>query len=53
MDADDRKSARLNKIRNILSRCEYAGKSGRGELPDPNQVALFDELLLKHEALAP
>ncbi|AZG78864.1 polyphosphate kinase 2 [Methylocystis rosea] len=44
--ADDKKSARLNIIRDLLSRCEYAGKGGHGEFPDPNQVFLFDELLL-------
>lgn len=51
--ADDKKSARLNIIRDILSRCEYHGKTGHGEFPDPNQVFLFDELLLTNGVIAP
>ncbi|WP_275548831.1 MULTISPECIES: hypothetical protein [Methylocystis] len=42
-----------NIIRYLLSRCEYAGKSGHGEFADPNQVFLFDELLLKKGVIAP
>lgn len=51
--ADDKKSARLNIIRDLLSRCEYHGKAGHGEFPDPNQVFLFDELVLKNGVIAP
>jgi polyphosphate kinase 2 len=50
--ADDKKSARLNIIRDLLSRCEYHGKAGHGEFPDPNQVLLFDELLLTNGVIA-
>ena len=50
--ADDKKAARLNIIRDLLSRCEYHGKSGHGEFPDPNEVFLFDELLLKNGVIA-
>ncbi|WP_024882410.1 polyphosphate kinase 2 [Methylosinus sp. LW3] len=50
--ADDKKAARLNIIRDILSRCEYHGKSGHGEFPDPNQVFLFDKLLLTNGVVA-
>ncbi|WP_296706009.1 polyphosphate kinase 2 [Rhodoblastus sp.] len=51
--ADDKKAARLNIIRDLLSRCEYPGKRHHGELPDPNQVFLFDELALKNGVIAP
>jgi polyphosphate kinase 2 len=51
--ADDKKSTRLNIIRDILSRCAYHGKTGHGEFPDPNQVLLFDELLLTNGVIAP
>jgi len=51
--ADNKKSARLNIIRDVLSRCEYHGKTAHGEFPDPNQVFLFDELLVKNGVLAP
>jgi len=51
--ADDKKSARLNIIRDLLSRCEYHGKTGHGEFPDPNQVFLFDEALLTNGLMAP
>lgn len=44
--AEDKKSTRLNIIRDLLSRCEYHGKTGHGEFPDPNQLFLFDEALL-------
>jgi polyphosphate kinase 2 (PPK2 family) len=50
--ADDKKAARLNIIRDILSRCEYQEKSGHGEFLDPNQVFLFDKLLLINDVLA-
>lgn len=46
--ADDKKSTRLNVIRDILSRCEFHGKDEHGEAPDLDLVFLFDESHLKN-----
>lgn len=51
--ADDKRAARLNVIRDLLSRCTYHGKKGHGEFPDPNKVFLFDETLLTRGVMAP
>jgi polyphosphate kinase 2 len=50
--ADDKRAARLNVIRDILSRCTYHGK-GHGEYPDTNKVFLFDESLLTRGVMTP
>jgi hypothetical protein len=50
--ADDKRAARLNVIRDLLSRCEFHGKNPHGELPDPNLVFLFDESHLKSGLIA-
>ena len=50
--ADDKRAARLNVIRDLLSRCEFHGKNRHGELPDPNLVFLFDESHLKTGMIA-
>jgi polyphosphate kinase 2 len=48
VEADDKRAARLNVIRDLLSRCEFHGKNLHGELPDPNTVFLFDESHLEN-----
>ncbi|WP_296706329.1 polyphosphate kinase 2 [Rhodoblastus sp.] len=53
IQADDKKEARLNIIRDLLSRCVYHGKAGHGPLPDPNRVFQFDETLLTNGGLEP
>lgn len=50
--ADDKRAARLNVIRDLLSRCEFHGKNRHGELPDPDLVSLFDESHLKSGMIA-
>ena len=51
--ADSKHSARLNVIRDLLTRCEFHDKDRHGSLPDPNIVSLFDEKLLKTGMIAP
>ncbi len=50
--ADDKKSTRLNIIRDILSRCEFHGKDKHGELPDSREIFQFDESHLKDGIIA-
>ena len=50
--ADDKRAARLNVIRDILSRCQFHGKHPHGEVPDPNVVFQFDERHLKSGRIA-
>lgn len=50
--ADDKRSARLNLIRDLLSRCEFHGKRRHGPLPDPNVVFLFDPEQLEKGLIA-
>lgn len=50
--ADDKRTARLNVIRDILSRCDFHGKSRHGEFPDTNIVFPFDEKYLKNGMIA-
>lgn len=50
--ADDKRTARLNVIRDILSRCEFHGKSRHGEFPDASIVFPFDEKYLKNGMIA-
>jgi polyphosphate kinase 2 len=39
--ANDKKRARLNLIRDLLTRCDYEGKRQKVVLPDPNVVFLY------------
>lgn len=50
--ADDKRSARLNIIRDLLSRCEFHGKRRHGPLPDPNVVFLYDPQQLEKGMIA-
>lgn len=45
--ADKKRTARLNVIRDILSRCAFHDKGPHGELPDPNSIFEFDSTILK------
>jgi polyphosphate kinase 2 len=51
--ADDKWAARLNVIRDLLSRCEFHGKNRHGESPDLNVVFPFEERFLKTGMIAP
>ena len=51
--ADGKPAARLNVIRDLLSRCEFHGKNRHGQEPDPEIVTPFSERLLKDGILAP
>jgi polyphosphate kinase 2 len=51
--ADDKRAARLNVIRDLLSRCEYHDKDRHGEMPDPSVVLPFDEGQFKNGMIAP
>jgi polyphosphate kinase 2 len=50
--ADDKRAARLNVIRDLLSRCEFHGKNRHGDLPDTNLVFRFNESYLKNGMIA-
>jgi len=50
--ADEKRSARLNVIRDLLSRCDFHGKDRHGPTPDPNAVFLYDESQLKNGMIA-
>jgi polyphosphate kinase 2 len=50
--ADDKRSARLNVIRDLLSRCDFHGKDRHGPTSDPNAVFLYDESQLKNGMIA-
>ena len=51
--ADNKRAARLNVIRDILSRCEFHGKNQHGESPDPELVFPFEVGQLKAGIIAP
>ena len=51
--ADDKRLARVNVIRDILSRCEFHGKDPHGELPDPELVFSFEAGQIKAGMIAP
>lgn len=51
--ADDKRQARLNVIRDILSRMEYPGKTSRYTRPDPRVAREFEESLITSKWLAP
>jgi polyphosphate kinase 2 len=50
--ADDKKAARLNVLRDIVSRCEFHGKKQHPDLPNPNKVFLFDASYLENGMIA-
>ncbi|BBP03031.1 polyphosphate kinase [Sulfuriferula plumbiphila] len=50
--ADDKQLARLNIIKNLLSRLHYADKDERLILPDPDVVFMYDETYLKNGMIA-
>jgi polyphosphate kinase len=50
--ADDKRAARLNIIRDLLSRCEYHGKGKHADLPNPNLVFVYDELVVTDGVIA-
>lgn len=51
--ADDKRHARLNVIRDLLSRIDYDGKDVKAAAPDRRIVMPFEPALLKSGALAP
>ncbi len=51
--ADDKRLARLNIIRDFLTRVHYDGRDEQAVLPDPSVVFPFDTVSLDNGALAP
>jgi polyphosphate kinase 2 len=51
--ADDKRLARLNLIRNLLSRLDYAGKDTAVLRTDPDIVFAYDEAYVKNGMIAP
>lgn len=51
--ADDKRAARLNLMRDLLSRLEYAGKDAELVLPDRSIVATFEPAFLENGMLSP
>ena len=51
--ADDKQLARLNVIKDMLSRLDYADKDERLILPDPNIVTPFESAFIEEGLLAP
>jgi len=51
--ADDKKSARLHLITDLLSRLDYKGKDETLVLPDPNGVLVYDDRYLRDGLVAP
>jgi polyphosphate kinase len=52
VDANDKHAARLNIIRDLLSRVDYKGAEKKLLKPDPAIVRSFDERLIEDETLA-
>lgn len=50
--ADDKPSARINLIRDLLTRLEFEGKDRRADLPDPDVVFNFNESAFGNGMLA-
>lgn len=50
--ADDKKAARLNVIRDLLTRFEFGGKNRQADLPDPNAVFPYNEANLEAGLIA-
>ena len=53
MRTDDKKAARLNVMRDALSRLHYMGKNDKPIAPDTRVVFKFDEACLAKGLLAP
>ena len=53
MCADDKELARLNVIKDMLSRLDYSGKNEHLILPDPRVVAQFQAAFIEEGVLAP
>lgn len=51
--ADDKREARVNLIRDLLSRLPYKGKKEQSLIPDPNVVFEFERAAIDDELLAP
>ena len=51
--AKDKRLARLNVIKHLLSRLDYEGKDERLVLPNPDIVFLYEEAYLKNKMIAP
>ncbi|MBX3497427.1 MAG: polyphosphate kinase 2 [Parvibaculum sp.] len=51
--ADDKRAARLNVIRDLLSRVDYRGKNAKIAVPDRKIVFAFDPAQLKSGVIAP
>jgi polyphosphate kinase 2 (PPK2 family) len=51
--ADDKHLTRLNVIKNLLSRLDYADKDERLVLPDPQVVLTYDAAFLENGVLEP
>lgn len=50
--ADDKPLARINVIRDLLTRSDFPGKDRKADLPDPEIVFAFNETLLRNEWIA-
>lgn len=50
--ADDKPSARINLIRDLLTRLEFGGKDRQADLPDPDFVFTFHEAAFSNGMLA-
>ncbi len=50
--ADDKPLARINVIRDLLTRSDFPGKDREADLPDPEIVFAFNEALLRNEWIA-
>jgi polyphosphate kinase len=51
--ADNKRLARLNLIKDLLTRLHYANKDEALILPDPDVVFLYQEISLKEGRIAP
>jgi polyphosphate kinase 2 len=51
--SDDKRLARLNVIKHLLSRLDYEGKDKRLVLPNPDIVFPYEEAYLKNKMIAP
>jgi hypothetical protein len=51
--AEDKRLARLNVIKHLLSRLDYKGKDDQLVLPNPDIVFLHDGAYLKNKMIAP
>jgi len=51
--ADGKRQARLNLIKDLLTRLHYTGKDERLILPNPQLVFTYDDAYLKSGMIAP